>query len=359
TDDRGDYRIFDVMPGTYYIGAVPSLMDASVVASYYPGVVSLEQALPVLAQSGGETSGINFTLAPWKQHSVQFKIAGALPPSGSLSNYQLRPRSNVVQPAILRASGLLPDANGVYTLRGVPSGAFELTIAFMGPSPSTRAAPQHFEFDVPNKDVDLGTLVFKPGVVISGRLMMSNGTPSGPASVMLTQMGALVAGMATARVSSDGSFTLPEISEGRYMVSSSGPGSQGFYFSAAHYGGRDVLRDGLIVDGLDHGALELVLDGPAGRVEGLVLNNSSQPVINAQVVLIPAADRRWNSHLFLDASTDQTGRFSISGVAPGDYSVLAWERPVGDAYKNAEFLKDYLARAVRVSVSKGASSEVI
>jgi hypothetical protein len=264
----------------------------------------------------------------------------------------------VLQPPILRASSLLPDANGEYILRGVPPGSFDFIIAFLGQTAATRPAPQQFEFDVSNKDVDLGTLFFRPGVLISGRLTLTSGTLPQSANVNLMSVGPGLGSTANVRVSGDGSFTLPEIADGRYLVSSPSVESQGFFISAARYGGRDVLKEGLIADGIDHGPLELVLDSPAGAVEGQLLN-SIVPIANAQVVLIPAAERRWNTHLFLDTATDQSGKFSIANVPPGEYSVLAWERSVGDAYKNAEFLKDYLARAVRVMVTKGTKSQVI
>jgi hypothetical protein len=105
--------------------------------------------------------------------------------------------------------------------------------------------------------------------------------------------------------------------------------------------------------------LELVLDGPSGSVEGRVQNTKGEPVVNAQVVLIPAANRRTNPYLFSTSNSDQSGKFSITGVPPGDYSVLAWEQSVGNAYKNVEFLKDYEPRAIHVTVMKGATSQIL
>jgi hypothetical protein len=46
------------------------------------------------------------------------------------------------------------------------------------------------------------------------------------------------------------------------------------------------------------GPLELRLEGPAARVQGVVRNAVNDPVSGAQVVLIPPAERRANPDLF-------------------------------------------------------------
>src|SRR5262249_22713338 len=100
TDDRGEYRLFWLPPGQYYIGAMPSgsgtfntivlktagskaqtfVADAhfGVILSndrsgaeklgeadvpvYYPGTAETQTAVPVEVRSGADISGVDFTL---------------------------------------------------------------------------------------------------------------------------------------------------------------------------------------------------------------------------------------------------------------------------------------------------------
>lgn len=55
------------------------------------------------------------------------------------------------------------------------------------------------------------------------------------------------------------------------------------------------------------------------------------------------------------AITDPSGAFSIKQVPPGDYGLLVWESIPGDAFRNADFLKDYDACAVKVQVPGGST----
>jgi hypothetical protein len=51
--------------------------------------------------------------------------------------------------------------------------------------------------------------------------------------------------------------------------------------------------------------------------------------------------------------SDQSGRFSLRGIQPGDYTVLAWESVDGEAYYNPEFLKSYEGQGSSLRVSEG------
>jgi hypothetical protein len=121
------------------------------------------------------------------------------------------------------------------------------------------------------------------------------------------------------------------------------------YIAAAKYGGHDALSEGLVIDGTPPNPLEITVD-IGGTVTGTVRNAMDEIVADSRVVLIPAQNHRGNLLLFKTASTDQYGKFSIRGVAPGDYGVIAWEDVEPGAWMNAEFLKDFESRAVRVSV---------
>jgi hypothetical protein len=70
-----------------------------------------------------------------------------------------------------------------------------------------------------------------------------------------------------------------------------------------------------------------------------------------QVVLVPNQNRD-RADLF-KADTDQSGRYNMRDIAPGDYKLFAWEALDGSEYFDSDFLKQYevLGNAVHVDVS--------
>lgn len=51
--------------------------------------------------------------------------------------------------------------------------------------------------------------------------------------------------------------------------------------------------------------------------------------------------------------SDQTGRFSLRGLRPGDYTVYAWENVEGEAYYNPDFLKANDGQGTTLHISEG------
>jgi len=231
----------------------------------------------------------------------------------------------------------------------------------------------HLGFNIVDRDVDAGTMVIKPSIALAGRIQASSGLPAGwtynRAKVVLRPLDLRDRAMTVTlnrlnTAAADGTFMIAfapstgsterpgTIAEGRYQISLTGL-VEDQYLASARYGAADVLDTGLVVDGPQPGPMELTIQN-GGSIEGTVRNDKDEPVADSRVVIVPAQSRRGNLNLFKTGFTDQYGRFSLRGVAPGDYGVLAWEDIDNGAWESPEFLKDFESRAVRVSVSAGS-----
>ena len=61
-------------------------------------------------------------------------------------------------------------------------------------------------------------------------------------------------------------------------------------------------------------------------------------------MMVPAPQRRQNLAWYKTATSNAVGRFSISGLAPGEYKLFAWERSPETAYMDSAFLAKYEER---------------
>lgn len=66
-------------------------------------------------------------------------------------------------------------------------------------------------------------------------------------------------------------------------------------------------------------------------------------------MLVPDSRAR---HLYRTATTGENGAFTIRGVAPGSYQVVAWSNLNGAAYKNSDFMRAYAARGIPLIVER-------
>jgi len=74
---------------------------------------------------------------------------------------------------------------------------------------------------------------------------------------------------------------------------------------------------------------------------------------------MPLAERRDNPALFRGTLSDKDGRFTIGGVAPGEYKIFAWAKaPFGEPWRNAEFMAQYEQRGQSIRVMSNRTSTV-
>jgi len=379
TNSNGEYRILDLEPNDYFVFADREGVRCGTL--FYPGVTDPSDAALQTVRSGGEISGINFQLQSISRYSAHFRIAA--PSSSSAQTPTVKTqlirlsRNGIalvesIMPVMPLGGGGETLADGEYTRTGLLPGSYELFLDY-----NVGAEIGHASFVISDRDIDGGTIVVQPSIALSGRVYAPDGAPSewsvNKARVVLRpedvrdQVVALALAPQTG-VATDGSFLIAftpnpgttermgRVAEGLYQVSLNGL-IEDQYLASAQYGAIDVMNGGLKVDGPAPGPLILAVKS-GGRVDGVVQNTKYEAVADCRVVIVPSQNHRGNPSLFKTAFSDQNGKFSLRGVAPGDYSVFAWEDIENGAWENEEYLKDFENRAMHITVLPGTSSSI-
>jgi hypothetical protein len=382
SNDLGEYRLFWITPGKYYVMAggdieriyydVQGGFDTSVrlglnsVSDRYPpvflpGVGDLSRATLVDLQEETELRGMNFTLSRQQFYSIRGHLIDATtgkPPADAGLSLTQRDFTGygVMEPVDFDSS------TGAFDV-ALPPGRYLLSAS----GPGTGSYPSYSTPGVPwtdrevvirdgNADVEL-SLAVQP--IITGQIALRGTLPAGKSldqvRISLLPMDSLLPlrfQNPSATSDNTGKFRLAAEREGSYRVRVSGL-PQGFYVKEARLNETDVLSDGSRFSA--SGTLSIVISEGAAQVDGHVINEQNKAVAGIEAVLIPD-DHRNRAELFKRAVTDEQGQFSFTSVAPGNYRVFSWENIEPNSWFDESVVKKFEEKGKRVRA--GESSHV-
>ncbi len=157
-----------------------------------------------------------------------------------------------------------------------------------------------------------------------------------------------------------GNFEWKNVIPGNYIVQVYGGDGQGFFLKSVARGGRDIAT-GFTASG--PATLDLLVSYKGGTVEGMVVEkekdvNNDHPVANATVVAVPEEKYRKLPDRFGTGAADQHGRFTIRGLAPGSYTLYAWQDLEEGVWRDPDFLKSQEANGTALKVEEGSRQQI-
>jgi hypothetical protein len=368
TNDLGEYRIFGLPPGRYFVSVSPRRnyafrggsgvaqppSDEEYVATYYPGSADLAAASPLDVSAGTQLRGIDLTLSKHRTMRVKGSVTDASGTEGRRVTVLLMPRGLASFSSTSRSSGI--DASGNFEIRGVVPGAYTLVAA---KQERGRSLTGRLPLDVGNSNLENLRITINPPVSLSGRVRVDGQATASLSAIQLSLRprdpgGAMFgSGNVTAKVKEDGSFSLSNVSPDEYRLTLSAV-PDGFYVKAILAGGQDVLLPGLDLSRGVPGPLDVVLSPNAGQASGMVQNDQQQAAAGATVVLVPQEKERGDLvQYYKTAITDASGAFSLKNLDPGQYKVYAWEQVEAGAYMDPEFMKPVENRGESLTIREG------
>ena len=356
TDDRGQFRIFGIPPGTYFLAASPRPFAAltggaelSFPPTYYPGVLRVEEAATVQVEEGAEVGGFNITLIETLTYNISGRV---LTPEGNpahsvwIMTSMMGPNTNTDLQGKFKVSGLLPGKHRLYARAG------------RGKDVQMASAT----VDVVDQDLIGLTLVLGKGAEVTGRIVVEGEASSvdwrriSLDTVQTSNITQMSFGSSRAQVNEDFTFKISNRPEGIYRLVAKLPAGN-HYVSSIRFEGQDItdrpieLRSNDRLDGV-----EIHVSADGARITGYVEQAEQREVATGATVVVFAADpqhRRFPSRFTRTTQTDQRGQFTLHGLVPAEYLVCALTDHESGRESDPDYLRSLERDAERINLSPG------
>ena len=394
-------RVGDLMVGTQ-AGQLPvPQQDGRLrvyTTRYFPNVDVPSQATVLSLKSGEERSGIDLSLPLAPTASVSGVVMG---PLGPVPNVGVRVRhasETLVNDQAGDVATTTTRADGSFLMPAVPTGNYTIRV-MRSPRPSIPAAqlamlPAEMktmlgamaepgpldtmtlfaELPLPlERDVAGLTVTLTTGATVGGRIEFQGATP--PASpqgvtVTLTSIsgewasGPMMMAQASgaAGVKEDGSFTTTGYPPGRYLISTAGRMPPGWFLKSAMINGVDAAWEPFELEGRDLPNVIITLTDKRSTITGTTQTMTGAPA-TASVVIFPAAWREWitsgmNAQLARVVRTPDAGTFSIAGMPPREYLMVAVDSAQAPDIQDPSVFEALARAGTSVSVAEGDTRTV-
>jgi hypothetical protein len=341
TNARGEFNFSGLAPAQYYIRT--SFTDE-------------ESLAPINLHAGASITDLRIVAPELSERDIQGVI---LAPDGTVAASArvavLRPSVvPLYETALLDSQALRSRSRGQFTLTVPGPGRYLLVAA--GETANGEVMQAREEVDVRESGLRDVRMQLRPPFRMSGRVTFEGNVPrsSSASDAMVLElypMTVTIGAVAPAVLpTTNGAFTLQGVTAGDYRVEVRPiltippsafvpPSLERAYVKSIRLDGKDVLNSGLHLESPTNAAIEVVISMNGGTLAGHVLDAARNPVPNVNAVVVPNAPRRRRGDLYKYVATDDSGNFQLTGLAPGDYKLFAWERVEEGAWQDPEFIR--------------------
>jgi hypothetical protein len=404
TDDRGEYRVWGLNPGEYFVSALarnpqasprggfafsgpggaggffgrgrgappgPPGSDALQVEAYaptyFPGVPSANEARVVSVSLGAEAAGIDFRVLLVRASRLTGRVThadGSLATGGSVN---LIPEAAMgrVRGRLGGRYGARIQGDGAFSIVNVPPGRYSLRAR--GEEPPMRGSeyvPPEFA-SLPltvDGDIEGLTVALAPGARITGTVTFrATRSDSAPQSSQFRILASLTDGSetgpsSTARIESDGTFLLVGIPAGSLWLRARTP--DGWSLESTVVNGRETIDAPFEIEtGDELTGVAVTFGDRQSEITGTLADTYGLPVTEYTVLAFPTDSTLWRpqARQILTARPDQTGQFRLRGLPPGDYYLVAIDPVEQGEWFEPAFLDERRRGATRVRLGEGDS----
>jgi hypothetical protein len=366
TDDRGNYRIYGLMPGQYIVNAggegafgrfTPSGFDRDV-QTYYPSSTR-DTAVPVSVRSGDETTGIDIKYKGTEGHSLSGFVLGDIPPGGMNSAITIMLAHAGTSSIAALGLAIAAEQRRPFSFNGVADGEYDLFASYLStPTENALSGEKHVTVrggDVTGIELRLmslgslaGTIKLEPikqedkcdkreSQVIETVLRVP---PDDPKKAMNRSPAAIYSGLE--QLNEKGEFVLRNLTAAKYRLDiklpteswyvraidlpaaarageSKTPATQPAATTLSGWQGVVTIKPGESLSGVS-----IMVGQDAAIFRGRVTPGGTTIREGTHVYLVPTEREQANNVLrYSDTLVKSDGSFALGNLAPGRYYILS------------------------------------
>jgi len=404
TNDLGQFRIYGLAPGEYYVSATLRNMNMMVMdlmggaaggpsgsnqnsgyaATYYPSTPSPGEAQRVAVAVGQELTSVDIQLQPVRLAKISGNAIGSdgKPMTGAMV---------MLMPATRDAMMFMPggtartDKDGAFTLTGVTPGEYSLQVQSMGGMIQAAGANVSFTFrtadgtgpatpeqtrefavtsvNVAGEDITGMVVVGTRGAKVTGTISVgSSAKPEGFTNMRVTAPPVDVDSnpmpvFGGSNIKDTGAFEVEGLIGQRVFRVGNLP--KGWVVKQIRLNGEDVTDKGAeFKPGEDVSGLEIELTNRTTAINGGVTDGNGQALKDFTVVVFADDQSKWTMPLTrwtASSRPDQEGRFKFANLPPGGYYAIAVEYVAQGEWSDPEWLARAARKATRFTLDEGAT----
>jgi protocatechuate 3,4-dioxygenase beta subunit len=413
TNDLGQFRVYGLPPGDYYIsaslrggaaaemamvemevmmtsggaaaGPTASAPRSGYANTYYPGTPNVGEAQRITLAVGQESANADFALVPVRLARVTGIVIGSdgKPLEGTMITAQpAMARGDF--PMLSAASGARSGKDGSFTLNSVPPGDYTLQARSLqvftsvqgdnmmvfrsevgrgGPGGDSESGST--PLSVAGEDVLNVIVTTSKGGTATGQLTFDGGSrPPSIAALRITAPAidaeGPMMGMGGATIKEDGSFELKGLSGVRLIRIGNAP--PGWTLKSVRLNGTDITDSGAeFKSGETTSGLEVVLSARGTTVAGGVTAIDGTPLKEYTVVIFSDSPEHWRlpmTRWVTGARPDQDGRFKVQNLPAGGYYAVAVDYLPQGEWGDPEVLERLKSKARRFSLDDGGTQSL-
>jgi hypothetical protein len=419
TNDIGQFRIADLAPGSYYLvatgqsrggrggmngpgrGGQPQTATESeedVVPTYFPSSLDIAGAATVEVSAGQENAGLSIVLRTGMLHRVSGRVVGVSAQDAGRLRVSLVSRGVSGMPAFMMGgTSATVRQDGSFEASRVQSGSYYVVAERIGGGGRGAAgqqvtaggaagvggpggngvavgrSPLDVAGDVSNVVVSLVEPVAVSGTVkVEGQQTQTAASTAGTTARTQTGAGSqssmslsltpvenvpgMPGGNVTVRVTNN-SFNMAAVTPNHYYVGFSGLPA-GSYLKSVRLNNQEVIEKGIDLSGGGTAVvLDVTLSMNGGAIEGTVTDDG-KPATGSNVIILADPLRPGQMYLNRTTTTDQDGKFTLTGLAPGGYKLYAFAEAQPEIVADLDQIKPYEGKATSARVTEGSSGQV-